>query len=515
MRAKNIFICMIAALLAFTFLQCDDDIDPLVEELDVDRVFSPIGLEARIRNMTTIELTWDLRDDAAQYVVEFSEDSLAFNSIIRTVTVMPDELPLQETFDGQTRYSARVKGVSGEGLSDSKWSAVTIMTDAENIFLPIQDGDIDALEATLRWQANSDVTHFVIIPGNTQREITDGEKEDGVATLTGLTGDTDYTVRLYRDTRQRGSVSFKTLIDVGDATRVYPEDDLNAVIAAAAEGEVLVLYPGDYTVYTGNIVIDKSITIRGLYPYDKPKVHVQFSLENAAQDVAIMDLDMDGDATLTDVFRYSTADVEYGTLIISGCNIHNFDRSLIGGNVLSKVASVSIDDCVLTDIVTNGGDLIDFRTTHVTDVSITNSTFDNCAAGRDFVRIDNAGFTGTGLNSNVLIDHCTLYGVSNTLDRILYVRFATNTLTVRNTIIAGTDGYYTNQASSSQPTCLNNNYFNATGFYTPDYVANAKIDVSGTHTILNPGFTDAANGNFTVSNETLIDNTVGDPRWLP
>jgi len=28
-----------------------------------------------------------------------------------------------------------------------------------------------------------------------------------------------------------------------------------------------------------------------------------------------------------------------------------------------------------------------------------------------------------------------------------------------------------------------------------------------------PGFTDAANGNFKVSNQTIIDNEIGDPRW--
>jgi hypothetical protein len=428
---------------------------------------------------------------------------------------MPDELPLQETFDGQTRYSARVKGVSEAGLEDSKWSAVTIMTDPENIYLPIQDGDIDALEATLRWQPNSDVTHFMINPGNAQRPITGDEKAAGIATITGLTGDTEYTIVLYRNDKQRGSVTFNTLIDVGDATRVYPEDDLSVVVAAAAEGDVLVLYPGDYTVYTGSVVLNKSITIRGLYPYDRPLLHVQFSIEDGAQSVELRDLDLDGDETLSDVARFNTASVDYGTLNISGCNIHDFARSFVAGNVASKVAAVVIDNCVLTNILTGGGDFIDFRNTHITDVSITNSTFNNCAPGRDFVRIDAAaGFTGTGLNSNVLIDHCTLYGVSNSQDRILYVRFATNTLTVQNTLIANTDGYYTNQANSSQPTCVDNNYFNAAGFYTPAYVTNAKIDESGTHTTLDPGFVDAANGNFSITNQTLIDESIGDPRWL-
>ena len=125
-----------------------------------------------------------------------------------------------------------------------------------------------------------------------------------------------------------------------------------------------------------------------------------------------------------------------------------------------------------------------------------------------------AAYTGTGLTSTVLIDHSTFYSVSNTQDRILYVRFNVNILTVRNSLFAATDGYYTNQPSSSQPTCSNNNYFNAVGFFTPAYVTNAKSDISGNHTTLDPGFTNAANGDFTVSNQELKDNGIGDPRWL-
>ncbi len=515
MKTKNIFIGALIGFLSITFIACEDNIDPLVEELDFSRVFSPIELTARVRNQTTIELNWKIRNDADKYVIEYSEDSLQFSSIIRTVEVMPEELPVRETFDGETRYSARVKGVSNSGLADSKWTEITIMTDLENIYLPIQDGDIDANEAVLRWPANSDVTNFVIIPGNTTQVITDDEKAAGMASVTGLTGNTEYTVLLMKGTKQRGSTGFTTLIDVGGATRIYPEDDLSLVIAAATPGDVLVLYPGDYLVYTGSIDIDKSITIRGLYPYDKPLLHVQFSSINAASAVELIDLDLNGDDLLNDVLRYNTADVAYGSLSIEGCNIHNYTRSFVAGNVASTIESVSINNCVLTNVMTSGGDFLDFRTAYLADLSVTNSTFNNCAPGRDFIRMDAAAaYSGTGLTSNVLIDHCTLYGVSTGTKRILYVRFLDNNLTVQNTLIAETDAYYTNQANSSQPACSNNNYFNAIGFYTDAYVSNAKIDLSGNFTTLDPGFVDAANGNFKITDQTLLDNAVGDPRWL-
>ncbi|MDD4192144.1 MAG: DUF5123 domain-containing protein, partial [Mangrovibacterium sp.] len=180
------------------------------------------------------------------------------------------------------------------------------------------------------------------------------------------------------------------------------------------------------------------------------------------------------------------------------------------------IASISMDNCIVTNILTDGGDCIDYRSSYVAKLTLKNSTFNNCAPARDFVRFDDASATFPGMTSDVLIDHCTLYGVSNgTSRRILYVRFQTNTLTVTNTIIAATTGYYTNQTNSAQPECANNNYFNAPGFITGgSTVSGAKFDISGTHTLLDPGFANAVTGDFTLSNQTLIDNQIGDPRWI-
>jgi hypothetical protein len=525
MKNKYLKISFVIGMLSFAFYACEDLADPIVEELEVNRVFAPTQLKAIVRDLTTIELTWDVREDASHYVVEFSEDSLEFTNIVRTVTVAPDELPLREVFDGETLYSARVKGVSAEGVAESKWSVVTVKTGIENIIFPLEDGDVDALVATLRWPANSQVTHFVINPGNIGRDITPDEKAAGEATITGLEGTTEYTVKLFKETKQRGTVTFTTLVDVGSATRVYPEDDLAAVIAAATSGDVLVLYPGEYNASTGVVNIDKAITIRGLYPFDRPLVHVQFSLQPGSGDILVADLDMDGTFTpeggietvLDHAFAYSASGT-FGSLTVQGCSIHDYGKSLAAGSssVVAEIPGISFDNCIITNVLTNSADFIDFRGAYLASLTLTNSTFNNCAPGRDFIRLDAAaGLTGTGKTTAVLIDHCTIYASSNTQDRILYVRFDANTLNVRNTLFAKTTAYFTNQSGSSQPVCSDNNYFEAAGFITPDYVTGAKMDISGNHTTLDPGFSDAASGNFTISNQTLIDNEVGDPRWRP
>lgn len=516
---KNIFIIGLLFLLP----ACEDKIDPLIEELQVERVFSPLELKAQIRNKTTAELSWTLRNDAESYVVEISEGNLDFSTIIKTATVAPNEVPYSVTLEGETQYSVRVKGTAAD-LEDSKWSTITFTTEAENIFEPLAGTDIQATSVTLKWPAGSEVTHFIINPGNTERVITDQEKEAGTAIITGLTGETEYTIKMLKGTKQRGIVTFTTLIDIGDATPVEPDDDLNAIITAAAEGDVLVLWPGDYTVYTGLITLSKSISIKGLYPYNKPIIHIQFVLENGVQSVEIKDVEMDGKHTEASVevlhdhaFLYNTTGTAYGPLTVTGCRIHDYKKSLFAGpsEVASSIGSITVDNCIVTNILTDAADGIDFRAAYVASLTMKNSTFNNCAPGRDLVRLDDSSGTFQGKVSDVLIDRCTIYGSSNsTSRRILYVRFENNTLKVTNTIIAATIGTFTNQSKSAQPECSHNNYFNAPGFYTAGYVSNVKIDQSGNYTTLDPGFINAANGDFTVTNQTLLDNQVGDPRWL-
>jgi len=525
LNMKNRFIQLgiFIGVFSLFFTSCEDKIDPIVEKIEFDRVFSPTELKAIIRNKTSVELSWN-KSEADHYVVEFSEDSLLFTTIIASVEVAPDEIPFTYLLEGETGYSARVKGVT-EGLDDSKWTSVAFKTDAENILLPLSGDDIKATNVTIKWPAGSEATHFLIVPGNVERTITAPEIAAGEATITGLTGETQYTIKMLKGTKQRGTLTFTTLIDIGDATAVYPEDDLNAVITAAEAGKVLVLFPGDYTVYTGAIIINKSISIKGLYPHNKPKIHIQFVLESGVQSVEVKDLEMDGNyidpiTTLPDklsyVFQHNTTGTAYGSLNVIGCNIHDYKKSIFTGSssIVSSVESIMMDNCIVTNVLTESADCIDFRGGYVTSLQLKNSTFNNCAPARDFVRLDNSAAAFPGKLSTVLIDHCTFYGVSNLTKRLLYVRFLDNLSTVTNCIIANTSAFYTNQSATTQPECSMNNYFSAPAFITGGTtVTGVKFDLSSDYTLLDPGFVDAAAGNFTVTNQTLIDNNVGDPRW--
>lgn len=523
MKTRHVFKGLITILLlSIAIASCESYNEALLDNIGNSREFSPIGLTAKIRNSTTVELNWTVKKDEApdHYVVEFSADDPEFKTIYKTINVAPTELPVQVALEGETVYSIRVKAVSSKGLEDSKWYATTATTLTEQIFLPVQDADIDATKVTLRWTPNSAVTQISVSPGDITHTITAAEKTAGVATITGLTGETAYTATLLNGTKKRGVVTFTTGIDIGNGILVKPEDDLNAKITEAASGSVLVLMPGNYEVFTGEILLNKSITLRGLRSYDKPKLHVKFTVTAGTSNLSLVDLDLDGTGMdNAAVITVSGAASTYGDFLVSNSKVHDYTRALITANAAgSKLSSFTVDNSIVKNVNTNAGaDFIDFRNTYVSSIVLKNSTFDTCSTGRDFVRADAVapanGFSGTGLTTKVLIESCTLYKVSNTSapKRLLYVRFVSNASTVKNTLIVSTSAIYTNQPATTQPTFTQNYYHEAPSFIDAT-ITNNKIDASANSA--DPKFVDPANGDFTVKNQTIIDNNVGDPRWL-
>jgi len=516
MKATYIFksILVIVTLL-ITFTGCESQ-EELIEELQISREFAPVGLRSIIRNQTTVELSWTPDEKVEQYLVEVSEDA-QFSTIAASVTVNSSDIPVQITLNGETLYYIRVKAISSRGLADSTYAFTEATTLTEQIFLPSEPGDILATEATLRWIPNSAVTQIVTNPGNIVHNITPQEAADGIAVITGLTGETEYTSQILNNTVIRGNTTYTTGIDIGTGILVTPTDDLFQMIADAASGDVLVLEPGDYTAQTGTATIDKSLTIRGLYSFDKPLLKISFAITGGATDVSLIDLDLTGDIPLdlTDTVRYTGAG-NFNSLLISGCNVHDYNRSFIAGSTTDAILqNLTVENSIVTNVLTSGGDFIDFRNSDVFNINVNTSTFNNCAPGRDFFRIDNSGTSaGMGFTCNILLENCTLYACSNSSSRrIFYVRFNANDITVRNNLITDTvvEGFSDQGGTDDTMTFSNNNYFNAPTLYDSSV---ARYDTSTSFGTLDPGYVDAMNGNFTVTTQSIIDDNIGDPRWL-
>jgi hypothetical protein len=520
MKTKYIFTGLITLLLlAVGVSGCESYNEELLDNVGNSREFSPLGVTARVRNSTTVELTWTAKADenADHYTVEFSPDDPEFKTIFKTINVSLAQLPIQVPLEGETTYYIRVKAVSASGLEDSKWSITTATTLSEQIAFPVKAEEIQATSFTARWTPNSNVTQIVAQPGNVTHTITAEEKTAGVAIVTGLTPETNYTALLKNGTKTRGTLTFTSGVDLTKGILVNPGDDLNAKIAQVTGDTRLLLMPGVYQT-SGEIIVNKKLIIRGVRPENKPKLNVKFTLVNnpsnasEAVNLSLIDLDLNGAGLTGGVISILTAQASpLGDVLISSSYVHDYPSQLMYGNAAARLKSFTVDNSIVKNVNTAGGaDFIDFRTTYVENISLTKSTFNNCAS-RDFIRLDAVTTFGTSVTSNVVIDACTIYNpLLIASSRILYVRFASNVLAVRNTLFAVGQAIYTNQVATSAPGFGNNNNFNSPNLKAA--LTNNRPDTGAT--TLDPQFANVAAGDFTISNQTLMDNKVGDPRWI-
>lgn len=505
------FVTMLSG--GVTFTACEDIDD--VRELNLDRLLSPTDLVARVRNKVDIELSWKAMDKAQAYVIEvFMEDPDFAGTPVSTFTTEKATYTVTG-LEGETTYAIRVKSIA-EGIADSKWVSAIRSTDTEQILYAVADEDIEAHEVILRWPAGQTATKIELSPGDISYTVTASDIASGSATITGLNEETKYTAVLKNGNKTRGTATFETTLDLEGAIPVSPENNLSEMIKEAEDGDVFALLAGVHK--AGKLSITKNISIKAAKPADKPVLSALISLE-AGISFELKDLVLDGyeaiDAAKNadQAIQFNTAQAPYGNIAINGCTIRNYEKGLLYLNVTAAVESITINNCIIYDIVCTGGDFIDCREGAPWILNFTNNTVYNCAnTARDFFRIDDKSANIT-VKPVLLVDHNTFNNVSNNSGkRLLYVRWKENEITFTNNILANTNAYYTNQGSTNIAVMSKNNYFNAPNF-TGSTVNNSQNDVSSDYTTLDPGFKDVENGDFTLSNEDLIYYKIGAPRW--
>lgn len=518
MNTKNIRVAFLLLSSIICLSSCEDQIDEITT-LNVTRAFSPTGLTTAIVNKTDVRLSWNAVKNASTYTVEVFETADFSGTPVKSVSgITIAQVPYTITgLGGDTQYAIRVKAV-GEGVSDSKWMNATAKTDAEQILSAINPAKLTFNSVALNWPAGQTATAITLTPGNITRPVTAAEIAAGEAIVTGLTGETTYTAKLMNGTKTRGTVSFTTPLDLGGATAVNPGANLVTLFANATEGQVFALFPGTYDV-NADVVISKSISIKGAKPSDKPIIKGMVVRLKANAGLTLKDLNIDGTGALNGnqlVIYDEALDNAYGNLLLEGNIIKNYVKGLVYVNVKALIESAIFRGNLISNIECNGGDFIDFRTGLAKTVNFSNNTVYNSAAARDLFRMDPAGSTNfPAFTSVITIATNTFNGVCNgAANRILYVRLAKHEIYFTKNIVANSGGILTNQASTNivGANFSGNNYFNSPTYISGSATANAKYD-TGSPTTLNPGFTDAANGNFTISQQDLKTNGVGDPRW--
>lgn len=505
---------------------CGDVADEITS-IVYGRNFSPTNLEARVVNRTNVRLTWTPVEGATSYNIEvFANDSLTFQGTPeKTITgITNGQIPYTVTgLYGQTQYSFRVQAVTeGDTSRDSKWSGAYAKTESEQILYAVSDDDITATSVTLRWPAGEEADLITLTPGNITHTVTAAEVAAGAATVEGLQPETSYSAVLSRQGKTRGKVEFTTAIDLGGAIAVNPGDDLAAIVAAAADGSTLALFPGEYGIATeeadfgGSLTINKNLSIKSVRAADRAVIKGRIKIDNASLD--LYQVVLDGQGTDGGQCFDFTADGAVDHLAIEDCEIRNYTKGFYYINKAVNVKDITINNTLIHDIECSGGDFFDSRKGVFQNFTLTNSTVYNCAAGRDVIRMDNVA-DYESVAPVIKVDHCTFAAVGNgnANYRFFYVRHTNNTITFTNNIVTDFNnkrGFANQKATDASPTLENNYYWNTQNLLSladGNTEAISWFDTKGKE--VDPQFKNAAQGDFTVGDEDIRYYGIGDPRW--
>lgn len=512
--------CMAALLMAGGVISSCSDIDP-VHSLELSRVLSPTNLSVRIRNSVNLELSWDAMDKATSYTVEVYQGETAEGTPVFTQEgINTDTYTVKAGLLGETVYYVQVKAV-GEGIADSKWTGMKVTTDAELIFKAVDAAEITHHSAVIRWtdgmMTSADAGNKVIVTpvsdasATLEYTVTSEDVNNGYVTIDGLTQDTQYQAVMKRGSVTRGTVNFKTRIDTGDMIPIDEGANLAEELAKAKEGDAFVLLGSSYTL-TEDFELKNSISLTSINPTNKPTISGgRFIFNSDVASFSMSNIIFDVENNYGNFLEAKGGSL--GSLTLEGCEIKNTKNNMIYSNAGGKFGTITINECIISNIGGSGDGVIDVRNGNLTSVTITKSTITNVQ--RTFIRIE--------VPTAFTMKNCTLYKVS-TLDhkdnRGLFSLAKGNTLNVENCLFYGI-GLESPQNGNSGVwgrsdkmkatyTYANNYYFNCPNLWGNLY----KDDHSSVATELDPQFTDAANGDFTVQSQDLKDNQVGDPRWL-
>lgn len=515
---KNFCYILGIGALTLNVTACSDPGDELTT-VEFDRLFSPTAVEAKIQNKVNVRLTWECRSKADSYTIQlFANDaSMACTGTPTLEFTDVETSPYIITgLEGETTYAIRIKAV-GE-TKESNWTTTTATTDAEQILETVTDDDITSKSVTLRWPAGTAVTSVEITGGKTATyTLSAAEIAAGSATITGLDYETKYTFTIMNGSKARGKVTVTTMPNYIPA---YPGADLQALIDGAEEGETVMLLPAkdgstNEFIYmeegvetTLELTISKNIAVKSLGT--KPvKARIKFVLDGAT-----------GFTTENITYVGVTADALIkttncsGTITVNAIEASGYGNFMVDpGENTCTISQFNVTNSYFHDMC-SGKRFVDSQKKKcaVMEFNMSHCTVANSCKGSDFIRFDyNAAQKGMVVN----FENNTLYKLEATSKGLFYIRSNASgnhdfTANIKNNVFAemGAGVYFSQDAKTDNLVFSNNNYYNTPSLLAnPDGGAGKVFDTTGLQ--LNPEFADAANNDFTITNETLIDKNIG------
>lgn len=533
----------IAAIAAGAFTACNEGMDDWGTDASYDRLFSPTSLKISTsqEDATTATVEFSMPKEASIFELALSTDSLYEGIDESTVKFSNYELtqsPATITgLNGDTRYYLRFRSKNGDKCSRwvyalSNEDKAYFKTPKEQIMQTVEEEERGEDFITVRWKQTDAVTHLKVHSAAVEEDVRITLDATAIAaaqyTLTGLAPATTYTVTIWNNDVQRGSVTSSTFAAAPKGDYIYRMDESETEItpellnqlAEAAKAK-----SDNETSYSATIVVPAgveftmagvseegaatsikfpegmSVTIfgaAGAQPVLKLKKSVNLAGAHAFLRFENIKMVDDGCQYFINQSEACTVD----EVSFKDCIFENFERSIFRtqGSNEQIYGSLVVDNCVGTNLSTGNGYsmiLIGQAASTVGKVILKNSTFDT--AQRSFIESSKCPTT-------ILIDHCTIYNAVYEGKYLVDANGQNTDITISNTILGKSYQETARGIRTSGTLDVTDNNLRTSDCV---YASNDLKDLPAGELSSEDIFTDPANHDFTLK----IGDKVGDPRW--
>ena len=525
------------ALLATT--SCSDPDDEITTN-NLDRLLRPTDLQMKIYDKTNIKATMDLvsAPDYIDVVVEENENPLAETKVFKPYKTMTINVKEQTTKKDHITLTYNITGLSyfkdyrvsftARGADGKISTPSTDIVTTDGIFKENNDNDRTNNSITVKWPAEITVTKLktMKLNGTTEELVGEDVIEDastGKFTKSGLNANEEYIFYIYNGDNCQGRTTFVTFPNY---VEYFAQDgfDLNAAIANAPADYAIMLSPAEdgstnvFNLATSETTIDK--TVRIMARNTKPVVvnKAAFVL-NGSTGLTLENVKFaDSDKKLALLKFTKPASGDYKVYNVELVGYKNFAQD--PGENETELNLLEVKNCFMHDGIT--GRWMDFQKKKcwIHKINIHQSTFANIASGQDFLRYD---YYAQHMPDLIALDHCSFYKVNATSKGIMYVRSnAADTqefkAEISNNIFEACKdaaGVYFSEDAKSNGLSFSKNYYKDSDKLLEPYAAGqTAYDPSPLTYTGKTAFKDPENGDFTITNKTLVNAEAGNSEFV-
>lgn len=533
-----------ALLWGALFTSCQDD-----QYNKIDDLFQPrFVLEKPEVKSNSITLVWYKVNDASSYTVELHQDTY-YKSLFMSVDTTEPFVFLDDIPYGTTFY-IRVRSNAANAVNNSQWTYTNASTEARpeyaKLLEDVSKTEITENSAIIRWKVDvqNPVDSISVMPmmdktlANVSRYLTEEEKAQGRAEVTGLDKNTLYAVNIYDTSKPRkydkpyNQATFRTAGPAAESITVGWDDDLTKLLtdnndnAEIPEGTEYFL-PAGSSYRLSPFAIKKGFRLVGSTEGIKPIVTMESSWNVVAgsyiSGIEFVNVEFRQEILNSYFFNSGNA-YTLENISFVNCDFYGFGRGFWrhqGANN-KHLMNFEMEGCKFEQCGWQTGA---YGTFHLGSTDKEGNSYDhlervifrNCTFSRDNNSTDGWGwgniFYAPNLDKPIHLEYknVTFYSFCRN-QRMINIQSAVGSELVLEGVVLASPCGEIYSIGANTTTSFSNNYT------TKDYaLGGSKINATDLDMTDAELFVDPEKGDLTIkdSNSPIVTNRSGDTRWIP